>query len=94
MSTPSPALTPAGAPAPSFGTFVAEVHADANPFTTEKGETFYLARAEVPTPGFRWSTMRLKIASTSPIRNGRAHLMLKEMKASDGLGKAEVLSYV
>lgn len=80
-----------GAPAsnPIFSAIQVEIR---NPreFRPEgKSQTFYSADAEVPSPGHRWSTLRLKISSTTgPVPTGVRSIVVDmvDMKKGEGVG--------
>lgn len=56
------------------------------------GKTYYTADAELATPGARWSTIRIKVRSRTPITEGPARLLMVTMDGAKGEGVADLLS--
>lgn len=54
------------------------------------GRTYYSADAELATPGARWSTIRIRVRSKTPLVAGRARLNLVQMDANKGEAIAEL----
>lgn len=89
--------TPNNSPATLQLTFRAEVRNPRTYTATEganAGKTYYTADAELATPGARWSTIRLRVRSKSPIVAGSANLVMVSMDGAKGEGIADILSEV
>lgn len=80
--------TPTSTPSPFAPVEV--VLRDSASFQTEKGETWYYAKAEIPTPDAVWSTCRVKVVHSKPIADGPCKVLITEWKAKDGLAKARI----
>lgn len=90
MSTPN---TPA--PATLQLTFRAEVRNPRSFTSTEganAGKTYYTADSELSTPGARWSTIRIKVRSKTPIVSGTATLLMVTMDGGKGEGVADLIT--
>lgn len=74
-------------------TFDATVR-NARQFTAQEGanagKTYYSADAELSTPGARWSTIRIKVRSRTPIVNGVHRLLMVTMDGAKGEGVADI----
>lgn len=55
------------------------------------GKTYYSADAELATPGARWSTIRIRVRSKTPLVAGRARLAIVQMDANKGEAVADVV---
>lgn len=55
------------------------------------GHTYYTADAELSTPGARWSTIRLKVRSATPMVAGRVRLSLVKVDQNEGVGVADII---
>lgn len=75
-------------------TFEAPVR-NARTFTATEGsnagKTYYTADAELCTPGARWSTIRIKVRSRTPIVEGPAKLLMVTMDGAKGEGVADLI---
>lgn len=75
-------------------TFEAEVR-NSRQFTATEGsnagKTYYTGDSELLTPGSRWSTVRIKVRSRTPIVAGRYRLAMVQMDANKGEGVADII---
>lgn len=75
-------------------TFEAQVR-NARSFTATEGanagRTYYSADAELATPGARWSTIRIKVRSRTPITEGVRRLLMVTMDGAKGEGVADLV---
>lgn len=85
-NTPAPATLQLtfDAPVRNARTFTATEGANA-------GKTYYTADAELSTPGARWSTIRIKVRSRTPITEGPARLLMVTMDGAKGEGVADLI---
>lgn len=86
--------TPNPSPAVLQLTFKAEVRNPRQYTATEgsnAGKTYYTADAELLTPCSRWSTVRIKVRSRTPITSGFYDLAMVQMDANKGEGVADII---
>lgn len=86
--------TPNTSPAVLQLNFKAEVRNPRQFTATEgsnAGKTYFTADAELLTPGSRWSTVRIKVRSRTPIVPGTYDLAMVQMDASKGEGVADII---
>lgn len=94
MNDTTPKTAPVALPvAPIVQTVEVEVR-NAREFRPEgKAQVFYSADAEMATPGERWATLRLRVASTTgPVPTGRQKVVLDGFDLKKGEGVAHVVS--
>lgn len=53
-------------------------------------EVYYMADAEVATPGKRWATLRVKVKSDRPVPTGMQTIVLDTFDFKKGIGEAHV----
>lgn len=76
-------------------TFAADVRNPREFTATEgpnAGKTYYTADAELATTGARWSTIRVKVRSRTPIVPARYNLLMVQMDGGKGEGVADILA--
>lgn len=58
----------------------------------DSGETVYIARCEIPTPGLQWSTCRVTLIDSKPLANGTAKIVLTKFEGGKGVATGKVVA--